>query len=555
MYEYKGSIKKEFISKALDALRTYKSDKQATVDRVKDDISIYKQEYSQLYDAKNNSTVPKTGFILSAVENKQADFTDNFPLANLLAREPSDEETAKTLSKIIPTILDICSFKKVYKRHSRQKIKKGTGIYGVFYNQGKEEIDICELDFMSVYVDMNVQDIQDSAFLFIVEYLDNDLLKSLYPHAHELFSGDVSAEGYTKKSKSLHGKSEIIDCYYKKSDGTLHLMKLCGGEVIEATEDLKGYEKGLYRHGRYPVVFDPMYPDDDSPFGFGIIDVAKNPQMYIDRLDGAILKNCFLAGTPKKMVKKGAGINIDDFLDSSKEVIEVANLDENTYRNIETSSLPTSIISHRNSKITELKECVGNRDFQQGGTSNGVTSGSAITALQEAGDKLSRSQIDDTYDAYKEMITMCIDLMREFYDTEKVYRITNDMGQREYAVFSGKMLTGTEPIRDSLGFEIGTKPRKVEFDISIVPQRQNVYKRETNNQTVTQLFQMGLFNGQNTDAAIMVLKAMNFDGRDGLIQSLTEYKQAQEDAAQNQAVLQNNTPNNMDLLEGADLYD
>lgn len=529
MYEYKGGIKKEFISKALSALDTYRAEKEPIVERVKNNISIYKQEYAQMYNKEKNMTIPKTGFILSAVENKQADFTDNFPTPNLLAREPSDEDTARTLSKIIPTVLDIADFKKVYKKHARQKIKKGTGIYGVFYNPSAKEIEINEIDFMDVYVDMNVTDIQDSQFLFIVQYINNNILQRLYPEAAELFTQDSVAEGYTGayQSKQHRDKSEIIDCYYKKPSGSLHLMKFCRGQVIEATEDMAGYEKGLYEHGKYPVIFDPMYPDDDAPFGFGTIDIVKNPQSYVDKLDGVILKNCFLSGTPKKMIKKQSGINIADFADMEKEIIEVQNLDENTYRNIEASPLPTQIINHRNNKITELKEIAGNRDFQQGGTSNGVTSGSAITALQEAGDKLSRAQIDDTYDAYKELVIMTIDLIREFYDEEKIYRITNDLGKSEFTTFSGKALYQTSPVRDALGFETGTRLRKVEFDVNVVPQRQNVYKRETNNQTVTQLWNMGFFNLQNTDTAIMALKAMNFDGRDSIIQSLTEMKEQQ----------------------------
>lgn len=532
MYEYRGKVSKALIDEALKMLRVYKADKESLVKRVKDDISMYRQEYAQLYNKDENSTVPKTGFILSAVENKQADFADNFPEPNLLAREPSDEYTAKTLSKILPAILDICDFKRVYKKHSRQKIKKGTGIYGVFYNPAREEIEITEIDFMSVYVDMNACSVQDSQFLFITEYVDNNVLTRLYPHARELFTGDSSAEGYSSasESKTMHAKSRITDCYYKKPDGALHLIKFCGGNVIEATEDIPGYENGLYAHGKYPVIFDPMYPDDDSPFGFGIIDVIKNPQTYIDRLDGVILKNSFLAGAPKRIIKRGSGINVNDLLDAKKEVIEAASVDEQPVKNIESPALPSQIMQHRNTKISELKEIAGNRDFQQGGVSGGVTSGSAITALQEAGDKLSRSQIDDTYDAYREMIIMCIDLIREFYGREKVYRITNDLGQTEFASFSGNMLYADEPQRDSLGFQIGTKLRKVEFDISVIPQRQNVYKRETNNQTITQLWQMGLLSGQNIDVALMVLKAMTFDGRDGLIQSLTELKNKQQQA-------------------------
>ena len=128
MYQYSGKIKPEFVSKALKMLETYREQKEDTVQRVKDDFRIYRQEYAKIYNDEKKKVTAKTGFIFSAIENKVADFSENFPMANLLPREPSDEETAKTLTSIMPTVLDIAGFKKIYKEHTRQKVKKGTGI-------------------------------------------------------------------------------------------------------------------------------------------------------------------------------------------------------------------------------------------------------------------------------------------------------------------------------------------------------------------------------------------------------------------------------------------
>ena len=58
------------------------------------------------------------------------------------------------------------------------------------------------------------------------------------------------------------------------------------GNILEASEDIG--EDGIYDHGMYPFVFDVLYPDEDSPVGFGFVDIVKNPQLYIDKLDGLI---------------------------------------------------------------------------------------------------------------------------------------------------------------------------------------------------------------------------------------------------------------------------
>lgn len=128
-------------------------------------------------------------------------------------------------------------------------------------------------------------------------------------------------------------------------------------------------------------------------------------------------------------------------MDYSKDIVHVTgSVDETNIKPIQANGLSNYVLEHRIEKINELKEVVGNRDFQQGGTSNGVTAATAITSLQQAGEKLSRAIIDDSYDAYKSLIIMIIELMREFYDEERIYRITNEIGATQFAQFDNSML-------------------------------------------------------------------------------------------------------------------
>lgn len=174
--QYSGNIKSEFIAKALKMYQKYKSDKAELNKRVVANNKWYKSNYSQTINPKSNETEPATSFIFSAIENKYADAIDNFPVPNLLEREPSDAQTAKILSKIIPVQLDMSGYKRVYKDNWRRKLKYGTAIYGVFYNDEKEDIDVRAIDILNIYCDMHIKDVQDSQFLFIVTAVDNDVL-------------------------------------------------------------------------------------------------------------------------------------------------------------------------------------------------------------------------------------------------------------------------------------------------------------------------------------------------------------------------------------------
>lgn len=529
--EYRGKIAPEFIQKALRTYEKYKGDREALNKRIVDNNKWYKSNYAHMLNPKTNETEPATAFIFSAIENKYADAIDNFPVPNLLEREPSDSRTAKILSKIIPVQLDMSGFKHVYKDNWRRKLKHGTAVYGVFYNEQTQDIDIRAIDLMNIYCDMHVRDIQDSRFLYITNVVDNDILKEVYPDFKALFHGDASIESYSGTHKA-EDRTEITDCYYKKADGTLHMIKFAGSNVIDATEDREGYEDGLYKHGMYPVIFDVLYPEEDCPFGFGIVDTIRNPQQYIDKLDGIIIKNAILSGKQRYLVKENGNINEKEFCDLSKDIVHVTgSVNEDNIKPIQAQGLSNYVIEHRLEKINELKEVIGNRDFQQGATSGGVTAATAITTLQQSGQKLSRSMIDDSYDAYKQLVLMTIELMREFYDDERVYRITNDIGGMEFTQFSNSMLMSEVEKRDALGFVYDTEYKRTEFDISVIPQRENPFTKETNNQTILNLWSGGFFQPQNFDVSVIALQSMNFDGKEKVIEQLKELQEKQQQQA------------------------
>lgn len=518
---YNGNISPGFIEKALSAYRTYSSEMSGFRKKVCENDRWYKCNYGSVIKPDGKEPGPATAFITNAIFSRYADFIDNYPTPNIIERAPCDTETAKKLSKIIPLLLDISEFKTKYKRNCYNKMKNGSGIYGVFYDEKEQKIAVEVVDIMNFFCDIRVSDIQNSRFIFIRSAVSNDILRMQYPYYAALFTGDTHIEG-RDGSHTREDCTDILDCYYKKPDGSVHMMKLVNESIIiEASEDMPGYENGLYDHGMYPFVIDTMYPDDDNILGFSLIDITRNPQLYIDKLDAAILKNALLASKPRWLIKDNGGINKKEFADMSKEVISSAvDVDEKNVKMFQTAALPTFVREHRERKITELKEISGNRDWNNGGTSNGVTAASAITALQSSGQKLSRANIDDTYDSYKRIIYMIIELVRQFFDHEETYRITDERGRKHFIDFSNAEMYDEE--RDILGFNSG-RYRRAEFDVAIVPQKENPFTRETNNQTIYQLWNSGYFNPQNMELSIMALQCMNFDSRDKLIELMQEY--------------------------------
>jgi hypothetical protein len=70
------------------------------------------------------------------------------------------------------------------------------------------------------------------------------------------------------------------------------------------------------------------------------------------------------------------------------------------------------------------------------------------------------------------------------------------------------------------GQDMGT--RLPIFDIKVSAQKKNVYTKVTQNELALQFFQMGFFNPQMTDQALMCLEMMDFDGKDGIMQKVAQ---------------------------------
>ena len=178
-----------------------------------------------------------------------------------------------------------------------------------------------------------------------------------------------------------------------------------------------------------------------------------------------------------------------------------------------------------NNKVDELKETTGNRDISTGGTTSGVTAASAIAAMQEAGSKLSRDNSKAAYRGYRKMILMVIELIRQFYDMPRSFRIMGENGAARFIQYSNANIQAS-PITTEFGVEMGG--RKPLFDIEITAQKQSPYSKMSQNELALQFFGQGFFNPQMADQALACLGMMDFTKKDEVMQKISENGTLQE---------------------------
>lgn len=556
------------IRKLNKILQDYKSGKANLERRIIDSEQWWKLHHN---DWQNDGPVDGTSAWLSnVIMTKHADAMDAYPTCTCLPHEPGDQQEAQMLSSIIPVVLRQTKFEDTYSNVWWYKLKSGTGCYKVIWDGSKHnglgDVDIRKVNILNLYWQPGVENIQDSAYVFHVELVDNERLEAQYPQ----LTGKLNGAGFLTVNKFIYDdhvntddKSLVVDCYYKR-EGTLHYVKYVGEEILYSTETIgtepqdalqatpapgdadMGMEptpamqmqelafqpaaKGLYDHGMYPFVLDVLFPTEGSCCGYGYIDYGKTTQLYIDKLNGAILQNALASARPRVFVRQDGGVNEAEFLDVTKPVVHVSgNMGEDSIKAIDPIPLPGIYENVLQGRIQELKETLGNRDASSGGVTASVTSAAGIASLQEAAGKLSRDAEKASYRAFEQIVYLCIELIRQFYTVPRNFRITGKNGEQQFVQYGN---AGIAPQQTMMGL------RKPEFDIDVQAQKENPYTKESYNELAVQLYQMGVFNPEMANQALMMLDIMDFKGKDALIPKIQQQNQFMQVVQQAMMVMQ-----------------
>ncbi len=546
MAENSFHIGEEQITEALSRFERFRSGKARLDARIKVEEEWWKVRHWEMVSNKAaKDPQPSSAWTFNAVINKHADLMDSIPKATCLARERDDENSAKILTEIFPVVLEGTDWEQVYSDNSYYFLKHGVSCYRVGWDNklsyGIGDVGIKDVDILNLFWEPGITDIQRSSDIFEIELISLEHLKRKYPKFSEKFSGGdsgMAAKYFSDSDIDSSDKALIFNWYYKKVNDygktILHYCKFSCGCVLFASENDERYaESGYYDHGKYPYILDVMFPIAGTCYGFGVIEAAKNPQLAIDCLDASIMRYAKMKSTPRYWKKKDASFKAEDFADWSKHIIEVeGDVSEERLRPVQVENMDGFVMNARNEKITELKETIANRDVNSGGTVGGATSGAAIATLQESGNKVSRDIISSRYRKVKKVFDLVIEVMRQFYDEPRVFRIAGEGGM-DYETFDNGALK-----RETVNTETGVTEliRMPIYDIVVVAEKKNPFSTLAQNETIVNLLGLGVFNPENAQSSQIAIELMEFEGKEKVLSYIKEgqtlYNIVRQQAAQ-----------------------
>ena len=547
----KPKIDSKVVTQASEILRKYKKGKANLEKKIIANEEFWKLRQWNYISKAEDDFESATAYLWSCIQSRYSDAMDSYPTCNFRPRQGDDKAEAIKLSAIVPVILEQNRYEDTYSDVLWYTLKHGGSIRGVFWDGSKHnglgDVAVKKIDILSFFWEPGITDIQESQNVFTVELVANNILEQRYPQCVGKLGGQniTLAKYLYDDSVDTSDKSVVVDWYYHtyvKGKKTLQYVKYVNDIVLYATEneitgpekvtvdpetgipitvplDKPLAEKGLYDHGLYPFVPMALFPIEGSIFGYGITDIGKRTQIQIDLLNKAMVDNALDGATPRHFVRDDGTINLKEYNDKSNKFVRVeGSIDETNIRPIDHKPLDGMYVNFLQGKIDELKYVTSNQDVNNGVAPSGVTSASGIAALQESQGKNARSSNKTFHRAFRDVCYQIVELIRQFYDVPRTFRINPDGMTEEFVSFDNSGLK-LQP-QMTMGMDMGL--RLPEFDIEITSEKANPYKKMEINDLAVNFFKLGFFNPQMTDQALACLNMMDFTGKDEVMRKIRE---------------------------------
>lgn len=543
-------IGEEEIRKASEILNKYKAGKAKLEAKIIANEEFWKlRQWNYMNDGKNDFK-PATPWLWTCIQSRYSDVMDSYPTCNIMPRQMDDKQEAKKLSSIVPVVFEQNRYEETYSDVAWYTLKHGGSVQGIFWDAKKHnglgDIAIKKIDFINLFWEPGITDIQDSTHLFHTELVDNDILEQKYPQCVGKLGGKTVtlAKYLYDDNVDTTDKSVVVDWYYHTEYNGKRVLQFCkyvNDVVLYATENetipptRKEIDKetgvpleiptgeamavrGLYDHGLYPFVVQTLFPIEGSICGYGLTDIGRDTQIQIDLMNKAITDNTIIGAKPRYFIKNDGAVNEEEYCDTSKDLVHVEGpLNEDSIRPIENKQLDGTYVEVMQMKIEELKYCTSNQDSNNGVAPSGVTAASAIAALQETAGKNARSSNKTFHRAYREVVYQVIELIRQFYDVPRTFRIAPD-GQNgeEFVSYSNAGIVPQQ--QNIMGQNMGL--RLPEFDIEVTSEKANPYKKMEMNELALNFYGQGFFNPQMADQALACLNMMDFNHKDEIMEQI-----------------------------------
>ena len=447
---------KELASDILELFREYADDYAEEWRRLDDNAAMYRGDHwagiTDSYERNPNAPKPSVPILTSTVESICADLSDDFPTAVIEPdiEMPGLDIMSKALTRVLWQELDASGWPVEYDTFTREVVPDGWGVLEVGYDPDMNDYGgmfIRNVPNKNWMCDAQCPDFQYGRAVFEFDRKPRDWFWQRYPDFAPFIESDndLVSDSHDTSDGNLSPKRKqyvrLIGAWFRVYDTNakryrIHLVLIAGGQILynSATDKPDGY----YVHGRYPFVIGRSFRNKSDALGFGIIDLFKEENRNIDKMQQIVLINAYRASRPR-LLYQAAMVDPKEITDFSNEAISVTGAPKDVAMWQETQPLPSHIFVYIESAKAMIKQESGTNDQSRGQTGAGVTAASAIDLLQDMSTKRSRMLGRMIHAAFQDAIRMMIETMRGCDLKPRDIGITFD-GKKQTVPFSSEIL-------------------------------------------------------------------------------------------------------------------
>ncbi|MDD5899029.1 MAG: hypothetical protein PUE14_11145 [Clostridia bacterium] len=434
----------------------------------------------------------------STFNNCVADQMDNMPEALMLPERAGLEDVAEDLTDVVRYVLAQNDFEALHRRRVEDCFATGTAVTQVAWDGdmdgGRGNIALIRWPIEAFLWDPASENLQDSRAVFKVSWHPMSWFQQHYPERVAEIGSDeseYSGLGMAGAQEQIRPADEdramLIEYWYRLYDArqrryTINVAYLAGGALLSNTLN-------VYRHGLYPFVLDVYTPIEGLPVGDGLVQELAPMMRYVNRYASYIDMNLRMASKGRLLIDRNAGIDKEALMDWENDVVEGDRIDPSALQWLQTQPFTGMATRQMMQLQADIKQDSGQNQFARGETVGGVTAASAISALQEAGGKITRLRTQGLNQGFRELVTQVMWLISQFYDRRRVFFITGRQGEKRREInASPERLFGKD---SSAGF-FPAPPYTVQVQV----QRRNPLRQQAQNELVLQAYEMSAQAGQ-----------------------------------------------------------
>lgn len=556
---------KELVARVYGRLRVWHNACRDIHDRVREARKVMLLQDPRVDDYTNTGRKGKRRTIQlqtlrSTIVNCVADQMDNMPEALMMPERADLQKQADDITDVTQYVLQNNDYENTHQQIAEDLFVAGTGVVEIVWDDdmddGEGNIRIIRVPLECLVWDPKCDDLQDGRAVMRVSWHPLSWYREHFPETGkyvEADEGERSQIGEVTASEWWQSEEDeqnalLIEYWWREYNaGTrrykVNVAYVAGGAILEQHRD-------IYKHGRYPFEVCTYGHIEGSPAGEGLVMTMAPMMRYVDRYASYLDQNIAMSSKPRMLVNRSANLDSKALADWNEDMITGDSIGEDSVRWMQGSPLNNVVLQQMLQFQTDIKQDSGQNQFTRGETAGGVTAASAISALQEAGGKITRLHTQEMNQMFGRMVNQIVWLISQFYSGRKARMVTGRDGEmREVNMDAAYLMGETAPqtqagTTEEMIAQIfgGGLPNPKEdnrkggalppppYSVRVQVQRRNPLRVQAFNENVLQAYQMAVQNGVTFPVSTL-FEMLILDNKDKFMPRLQEVE-AQNDRLQ-----------------------